>query len=235
MATRCFHWDVVDDCVLHETDGGGNTLVAYTRESGVVEAMKFHSAILRPDGAVVDKRCRDSEEIRSHAFGARMMEDVARLLHENLGDDPVSAGKFRVKVGDDSRHNLEWQQPHPLSGMGRFFVGSHVAAVSFCLHGFIPEFDEAVVTATEALWAGMEKAGDLCRGLRSIRERPVMIVLPNGKADMSPRDWRIIENLCICFAAMFFERAEAAIQQIEAYWHQRGFRKGGKETDFLWN
>ena len=32
MATRCFHWSSVNDCVMHETDGAGNTLVTYTHE-----------------------------------------------------------------------------------------------------------------------------------------------------------------------------------------------------------
>ena len=32
MATRYFHWSSVFDCVMHETDGSGNTLVTYTHE-----------------------------------------------------------------------------------------------------------------------------------------------------------------------------------------------------------
>ena len=34
MGIRRFHWDEVDDCVMHETDGAGNTLVTYTHEPG---------------------------------------------------------------------------------------------------------------------------------------------------------------------------------------------------------
>jgi RHS repeat-associated protein len=34
MAKRRFHWDPVNDCVTHETDGAGNTLVTYTHEPG---------------------------------------------------------------------------------------------------------------------------------------------------------------------------------------------------------
>lgn len=34
MTVRQFHWDPIDDCVLSETDGSGNTLVTYTREPG---------------------------------------------------------------------------------------------------------------------------------------------------------------------------------------------------------
>lgn len=34
MAKRRFHWNPVNDCVTHETDGTGNTLVAYTHEPG---------------------------------------------------------------------------------------------------------------------------------------------------------------------------------------------------------
>lgn len=34
MAIRKFLWDDVDDCVLIETDGSGNTLVTYTHEPG---------------------------------------------------------------------------------------------------------------------------------------------------------------------------------------------------------
>lgn len=32
MAKRCFHWDVVDDFVTHESDGAGATIVTYTNE-----------------------------------------------------------------------------------------------------------------------------------------------------------------------------------------------------------
>lgn len=34
MAIREFHWDPIDDCVLSETNGSGNTLVTYSREPG---------------------------------------------------------------------------------------------------------------------------------------------------------------------------------------------------------
>ena len=34
MPTRIFHWDPVNDCVTHETDGSGNTTVVYTHEPG---------------------------------------------------------------------------------------------------------------------------------------------------------------------------------------------------------
>ncbi|MFN0198179.1 MAG: RHS repeat domain-containing protein [Planctomycetaceae bacterium] len=34
MAKRLFHWSSVNDCVMHETDGNGNTLVEYTHEPG---------------------------------------------------------------------------------------------------------------------------------------------------------------------------------------------------------
>ena len=34
MGKRYFHWDVVDDCVMHETDEHGDTIVEYTREPG---------------------------------------------------------------------------------------------------------------------------------------------------------------------------------------------------------
>jgi hypothetical protein len=34
MGTRYFHWDVVDDCVMHETDSSGSTIVTYTHEPG---------------------------------------------------------------------------------------------------------------------------------------------------------------------------------------------------------
>ncbi len=32
MAVRRFHWDMVNDCVSHETDENGNVLVEYTYE-----------------------------------------------------------------------------------------------------------------------------------------------------------------------------------------------------------
>jgi len=60
-------------------------------------------------------------------------------------------------------------------------------------------------------------------------------ILPGDKGRLSPDDWRIIGNLCPCFAAVFFARAEAAIKKIETYWQNRGFRKGGTELDYLRN
>jgi RHS repeat-associated protein len=34
MGTTYFHWDPIDDCVTHESDGSGNTIVTYNREPG---------------------------------------------------------------------------------------------------------------------------------------------------------------------------------------------------------
>jgi RHS repeat-associated protein len=34
MATKYFHWDPINDCVTHETDGSGNTIAMYNHEPG---------------------------------------------------------------------------------------------------------------------------------------------------------------------------------------------------------
>jgi len=201
--------------------------------------MKFHAAILTPDGKVSAKARRDSEKIsRDDPVGRKMMAEFKDLLRENLTDDPTKTGKFWAKFGD-SRHVLQWQQVEPLSAMGTFFVRAQRVAASFYLHGFVPDLDEAVLEATEELFkswfAGAGQARLVSRGLRSIKERPVMIALPAGKSVLKPEDWRIIGNLCPCFAAVFFDSAEAAIKAIETYWHNRGFRKGGTETGFMRN
>jgi len=203
----------------------------------MLQAMKFHAAILQPNGAVTGRESRDSKVIGSDAFNHRVMGEFKRLLRENFTDDPVKTGKFRAQFGE-FRPVLEWQQFEPLSAFGKFYVRGNVVAASFYLHGFVPELDEIVVEATEALfvnWFGAENSPNACRGLRSITERPVMVVIPASRKVLAPDDWRIIGNLCPCFAAVFFERAEAAIKQIETYWHNRGFRKRGTETDFLRN
>jgi hypothetical protein len=200
--------------------------------------MKFHAAILQTTGKVSDCVLRDSEAMSRDSVSRKMMAEFQDLLREKLTDDPVKTGKFHALFGDH-RHLLEWQQVEPLSAMGKFYVRGQIVAASFYLHGFGPDLDAAVLDATEvvfARWFGRASdARPACRGLRSIKERPVLITLVAGKSVLKPEDWRIIGNLCPCFAAVFFERAEAAIKKIEAYWHDRGFRKGGTETDFLRN
>jgi hypothetical protein len=200
--------------------------------------MKFHAAILVPDGRVADNVCRDSDAMRRDAIDAKMMDEFQHLICENLTDDPVKIGKFWAQFGD-FRHVLQWQQVEPLSAMGTFFVRGKMVAASFYFHGLVPDLDAAVLEATDVLFArwfgGTRQAKKVCRGLRSIKDRPLVVALPAGKSVLGPDDWRIIGNLCPCFAAVFFDRAEAAIQAVEAYWHNRGFRKGGSETDFQRN
>jgi len=84
-------------------------------------------------------------------------------------------------------------------------------------------------------WFGAENAPNACRGLRSITERPVMIVIPASRKVLAPDDWRIIGNLCPCLAAVFFDRAEAAIQRSEALWHSLASGKDETPTDPLRN
>ncbi len=185
---------------------------------------------------MTDNECRDGDAISANAFSRKVMAEFKQALRENLTDDPTQTGKFRAQFGD-IRHIFEWQQVEPLSAMGKFVVRGKTAAASFYYHGFPPDLDEAVLEATEALfvnWFG-EKSQAACCGLRSVKERPVAIVMPASKEVLSPADWQIIGNLCPCLAAVFFNRAEAAIKAIETYWHNRGFRKGGTEDDFIWN
>src|SRR5665213_415832 len=130
--------------------------------------MKFHAAILAPNGTVSDNQCRDSDLIGRNPVNSKMMQEFKDLLRENMTDDPVTTGKFRAQFGD-IQHILEWQQAEPFSAMGKFYVRGQVAAASFYLHGFVPEFDDAVLEATAALFAswfgGDQKAASACRGL----------------------------------------------------------------------
>ena len=199
--------------------------------------MKFHAAILAPNGQLSAQEWRDGDTDVNDPLSRKMMAQFKDLLREHLTDDPTKTGKFRASFGD-IRHVLEWQQAEPLSAMGKFFVRGQVAAASFYLHGSVPELDDAVLEATEVLftnWFGRAKSEPACRGLRSIKERPVMVIMPGDKGRLSPADWRIIGNLCPCFAAVFFARAEAFIKKVETYWHDRGFRKGADVTDYLRN
>lgn len=143
--------------------------------------MKFHAAILVPDGSVADTRCLDSDVLGRDATNRKMIDEFKGLLRENLTDDPTRCGKFRAQFGD-LRHILEWQQVEPLSAMAKFYVQGELVAASFFLHGLVPELDEAVLEATEALLAGWlggaDKGRNACRGLRSIKERPVVVAIP---------------------------------------------------------
>jgi hypothetical protein len=183
--------------------------------------MKFHAVILTGQGDVTAKTCHDSDVLFQDGVHRQMMDDSRNVLRENLTDDPIRCGKFRAKFGE-GRRILEWQQVEPLSAMAKFYVRGEIAAAGFFLHGFVPELDEAVLEATEvqlASWlGGADKARRLCRGLRSIKERPVLVVLPGSKQVLSPADWRTIGNLCPCLAAVFFDRAERAIEQIDDFW-----------------
>jgi hypothetical protein len=200
--------------------------------------MKFHAVILTPNGDVTAKAYRDGEMLMRDGVNRRMMDEFRRLLDENLTDDPTQCGKFRAQFGD-VRHVFEWQQVEPLSAMAKFYVRGQIAAASFYLHGFVPELDDAVLEATEVLFdgwlGGAKKSRAACRGLRSIKERPVLIAFPGSKKDLSPADWRIIGNLCPCFAAVFFERAQAAIAKIEKFWNDHGVPTGGGTPDPLRN
>jgi|GEM_PF-4454284 len=199
--------------------------------------MKFHAVILAPDGVVAGKTCRDSDQLGG-SFNRKLIDEFKRLLRENLTDDPTRCGKFRAQFGD-LRHILEWQQVEPLSAMATFHVQGQLVAASFYLHGFVPELDEAAQEATEVLlssWlGGADKADSACRGLRSIKERPVVVAFPGSKKVLSLADWQTIGNLCPCFAAAFFERANAAIDQIGKFWSKQTFLAGGPESDPLRN
>jgi len=97
--------------------------------------MKFHAAILQPNGSVSANECRDSDAISANAFSRKVMAEFKQALRENLSDDPTQTGKFRARFGD-IRHILEWQQVEPLSAMGKFVVRGKTAAASFYYHGF---------------------------------------------------------------------------------------------------
>lgn len=200
--------------------------------------MRFHAAILGPDGRVADKTCLDSHVLGRDGVNRKMIDEFKKLLRENLTDEPTRCGKFRAPFGD-IRHILEWQQVEPLSAMGKFYVQGQLVAASFYLHGFVPELDEAALEATEVTFAswlgGADKARNTCRGLRSIKERPVVVAIPGSKKVLSPADWRMIGNLCPCFAAVFFDRANAAIKKIERFWSKQNFPTGGPENDPLRN
>src|SRR5258708_2937277 len=116
--------------------------------------MKFHAAILAPNGQVSSPERRDSDLVAGDPFSRKMMAEFQNLLREHLTDDPTRTGKFRAKFGD-IHHVLEWQQVEPLSARGTFFVRGQVAAASFYLHGFAPDLDDAVLEATEALFANL--------------------------------------------------------------------------------
>ncbi len=200
--------------------------------------MKFHAAILVPDGRVKAKECRDGDKLGRDPINRRMMAEFQALLREHLTDDSVKIGKFRAKFGD-IRHILEWQQVEPLSAMGKFYVRGRFVAASFYLHGFVPEMDEAVLEATEVLFEswfdGARNARPASRALRSIKERPVAVVMPGSKRQLDPADWHIIGNLCPCLAAVFFARAEAFIKKVDEFGQALGLRKMGHAPDPLRN
>ena len=155
---------------------------------GKGRTMKFHAAILQPNGKVTANECRDSAALNVNAFSRKVMAEFKQALREKLTADPIKTGKFRATFGD-IRHILEWQQVEPLSAMGKFVVRGKTAAASFYYHGFAPDLDEAVLQATEALfvrWFG-RKSQAACRGLRSVKERPVVIVMPASKEILRPR------------------------------------------------
>ncbi len=209
--------------------------------------MKFHAAILTPNGEVTAKVCRDGDSMARDGGQPQVHGRIqTSCSSEKLSDDPtevrqISGAKFgdscwpyqfvpeitRWKGSPIAPHPPEWQQVEPLSAMGKFYVRGELSAASFYLHGFVPELDEAVLEATEVQFdswlGGAKKSRAVCRGLRSIKERPVLIVFPGSKKVLSPDDWRIIGNVCPCFAAVFFGRAEAAIMKIEKFWNDSGF------------
>ncbi len=199
--------------------------------------MKFHAAILAPNGQVSAKEWRDSDVDVNDPLSRKMMSEFKDLLREHLTDDPTRTGKFRGRFGDRDHGDIlefEWQQAEPLSALGKFYVRGQVAAASFYLHGSVPELDDAVLEATAALfrsWFGPARSEPACHGLRSIKERPLLVVMPGDKGRLSPDNWRIIGNLCPCFATVFFKRAEAGIKAVEKVWADRL----GKKTDYLWN
>jgi hypothetical protein len=92
--------------------------------------MKFHAAILQPNGHVTDNGCRDSDLISGNAFSRKVMAEFKQALRENLTYDPTRTGKFWAQFGD-IRHILEWQQVEPRSAMGKFGVRGKTAAASF--------------------------------------------------------------------------------------------------------
>jgi hypothetical protein len=83
--------------------------------------MKFHAAILTPNGDVTAKACRDGERQMHDSVNRRMMDEFRRLLSENLTDDPTQCGRFREQFVD-IRHVFEWQQVEPFSAMCKFYV-----------------------------------------------------------------------------------------------------------------
>lgn len=68
--------------------------------------MRFHAAILIPNGEVWAKVCRDGAMMARDGVNRKFMDEFKRLLRENLTDDPTRCGKFRAKVG----RNL-WDHP----------------------------------------------------------------------------------------------------------------------------
>ena len=170
--------------------------------------MKFHAALLAPNGHVSAREWRDGDRDVNGPLSRKMIAEFKRLLRDHLTDDPIRPGKFRGCMGDRDCSNIlefEWQQTEPLSALGKFYV------------------------------RGLPRPAAACRGLQSIKERAALVVMPGDKGRLCPDDWRTIGNLCPCFAVAFFTRAEAAIQKIEAFWHDRGFRNAATPTDHLRN
>jgi len=196
--------------------------------------MKFSAAILMRDGHVTANERRDSDDLRRDTVSRDLTAEFAQLLRENLSDGPEGTGAFLAACGGGRRYRLHWQQVEPLSALGTFFVHGRIAAVSLFLYGFVPEMDTAVLKATDALFVELFADAYNPSGLRAVTERPAVIAVPRREG-LTPKDWRIIGNLCPCLAAAFFDRAAAFVDKVEADWHNHGFRKGGKETAFLNN
>jgi len=70
MVIRNYHWDVVDDCVMTETDQNGNTIVTYTHEPG-------------PFGPLIS-------ENRDSGWTGLTDDDWSALSVDNWGNLPVS-------------------------------------------------------------------------------------------------------------------------------------------------
>lgn len=198
--------------------------------------MQFHSIVLQLDGRITDRRRQRSQELKGRKPSRRVVCDFKRLLRENLGDKPIQSGTFTACLDKDQRLRLQWQQADPLSALATFTVNGKGAAVCLFLYGFEPMFDEAAVKATEDLLARMLGNMPLnpSSGLRRIRERPAVIAIP-WESGLTPKDSKLIGNFAACLAAVFFDRAESAIKQVEEFWKAMGLKKTMSETDHLWN
>lgn len=133
MAKLRFHWDPVNDCVTHETDGAGNTLVRYTNEpsafgplisetrNGTTYAHHYDAlgstTILTDDsGAVTDTFQEDAWGNRVARTGTTPTRYtwVGRWGYQ---DDSAAIGGYYVRARSYQPAVARWSAVDPLPSM----------------------------------------------------------------------------------------------------------------------